>query len=83
MVENRLESGEDFATVAMNYSEDPATAGNGGDMGFIPESAIKSDPAAREVVFKLKPGQTSAVIPVLDPTTRQVVGFRMVKSSRA
>jgi parvulin-like peptidyl-prolyl isomerase len=28
---NRLDSGEDFATVAMNYSEDPDTAGNGGD----------------------------------------------------
>ncbi|HYN15050.1 MAG TPA: SurA N-terminal domain-containing protein [Terriglobales bacterium] len=79
MVENRLESGEDFATVAMNYSEDPSTAGNGGDMGFIPESAIKSDPTAREIVAKLKAGQSSAVIPVMDPASRQVVGYRIVK----
>jgi len=79
MVENRLDSGEDFATVAMNYSEDPSTAGNGGDMGFIPESAIKSDPTAREVVAKLKAGQNSPVIPVLDPSTRQVVGYRIVR----
>jgi len=79
MIENRLDSGEDFATVAMNYSEDPSTAGNGGDMGFIPESAIKSDPSAREIVAKLKAGQTSSVIPVMDPATRQVVGFRVVK----
>jgi peptidyl-prolyl cis-trans isomerase SurA len=33
---NRLDSGEDFATVAMNYSEDPETSGNGGDLGFTP-----------------------------------------------
>jgi len=79
MVENRLDSGEDFATVAMNYSEDPSTAGNGGDMGFIPESAIKSDPTAREIIAKLKAGQNSPVIPVLDPSTRQVAGYRIVK----
>jgi len=79
MVENRLDSGEDFATVAMNYSEDPSTAGNGGDMGFIPESAIKGDPTAREIVGKLKAGQNSPVIPVQDPSTRQVVGYRIVK----
>jgi peptidyl-prolyl cis-trans isomerase SurA len=79
MIENRLESGEDFATLAMNYSEDPSTAGNGGDMGFIPESAIKSDPTAREVVSKLKAGQSSAVIPVVDPARRQPAAYRIVK----
>jgi len=79
MVENRLESGEDFATVAMNYSEDSSTAGNGGDMGFIPESAIKSDPMAREIVGKLKVGQTSGVISVANPATHQVAGYRIVK----
>ena len=79
MVENRLDSGEDFATVAMNYSEDTSTSGNGGDMGFIPESAIKSDPTAREIVSKLKVGQTSGVISVTNPSTRQVAGYRIVK----
>ena len=28
---NRLDSGDDFASVAMNWSEDPETAPNGGD----------------------------------------------------
>ncbi len=79
MVENRLESGEDFATLAMNYSEDQSTAGNGGDIGFIPESAIKSDPTARDAVLKLKIGQTSPIIPVMDPSSRQVAGFRILK----
>jgi len=78
-VQNRLESGEDFATVAMNYSEDPSTSGNGGDMGLVPESAIKSDPVASQVVLKLKPGQTSGIIPVVDPGSRQVAGFRIIK----
>ena len=43
MVQNRLDSGEDFATVAMSYSEQPETAQNGGDLGFIPESSLKTD----------------------------------------
>ena len=78
-VQNRLESGEDFNTVAMNYSEDQSTSGNGGDMGLVPESAIKSDPVASQVVLKLKPGQTSGIIPVVDPGSRQVAGFRIIK----
>ena len=36
----RLEAGEDFGAVAMNFSENPNTAANGGDMGFIPESPV-------------------------------------------
>jgi peptidyl-prolyl cis-trans isomerase SurA len=43
MIANRLDSGEDFATVAMNYSEQPETSQNGGDLGFVPESSLKSD----------------------------------------
>jgi peptidyl-prolyl cis-trans isomerase SurA len=31
----RWKNGEDFGAVAMNFSEDPNTASNGGDMGFI------------------------------------------------
>src|SRR5215469_4647472 len=41
-IENRLDSGEDFGTVAMNLSEQPETAQNGGDLGFVPESSLKS-----------------------------------------
>lgn len=81
MVMNRLESGEDFASVAMNYSEDPQTASNGGDMGFAPESSVKSmaaqEPATRDAVLRLKPGETSGILPV--STGRQVLGFRIVK----
>jgi peptidyl-prolyl cis-trans isomerase SurA len=78
---NRLESGEDFATLAMNYSEDPQTASNGGDLGFAPESALRSgeDPAIRDAVFRLKPGETTNVITIVHPRTRQVIGYRIVR----
>ena len=79
MVENRLDSGEDFATVAMSYSEQPETAQNGGDLGFIPESSLKQDKTAFEAISKLKPGQYTAVLPVMAPNTTQVFGFRIVK----
>jgi len=42
MIANRLDSGDDFATLAMNYSEDPETSNNGGDLGLAPESALKT-----------------------------------------
>ncbi len=80
MIVNRLDSGEDFATVAMNYSEDTESAGNGGDLGFTPQSALsKTDPATREAVTKLKPGQYSSVITIGNPETKQVFGYRIVK----
>jgi peptidyl-prolyl cis-trans isomerase SurA len=80
MIMNRLDSGDDFGTLAMNFSEDPQTASNGGDLGFTPESALRNtDPNTREAVINLKPGQYSNIITVTNPATRQVVGFRIVK----
>ena len=77
---NHLDSGDDFGTLAMNYSEDNDTAGNGGDLGFTPESSLKNtDPATREIVTKLKVGQNSPIIPVINPMTKQVLGYRIVK----
>jgi peptidyl-prolyl cis-trans isomerase SurA len=80
MIVNRLDSGDDFGTLAMNYSEDTETSANGGDLGFTPESSLKNtDPVTRDAVTKLKPGQYSAVITVINPMTKQLVGFRIVK----
>jgi len=80
MLLNRLDSGDDFATLAMNYSEDSETSGNGGDLGFAPESSLKNtDPATRDTVMKLKPGQYSPIISVVNPMTKQLIGFRIVK----
>jgi peptidyl-prolyl cis-trans isomerase SurA len=66
ILHNRLESGEDFGAVAMNFSEDQNTASNGGDMGFIAESALKSDQQVYDALGKLKPGQFTEVLPLYD-----------------
>jgi peptidyl-prolyl cis-trans isomerase SurA len=58
----RLKGGEDFATLARNYSEDPQTAPMGGDLGFIPESALNQvAPALRQAVLKAKPGDVTTL----------------------
>ena len=80
MIANRLDSGDDFATLAMNYSEDPETSGNGGDLGTLPESSLRNtDPGTRDTVIKLKPGQYSPIITLANPANKQVMGFRIVK----
>jgi peptidyl-prolyl cis-trans isomerase SurA len=66
ILHNRLESGEDFSTVAMNFSEDPNTASNGGDMGFISESSLKTETLVYDALNKLKPGQFTDVLPIYD-----------------
>ena len=65
MLMDRLNSGADFAQLAMDYSEDANTAGTGGDLGYVPESALnQSDPALKKVVVGLKAGQVSQPIQV-------------------
>ena len=66
-LEQQLTTGADFAQVAMDYSEDPASAGSGGDLGYVPESSLsQSDPALKKAVMSLKPGQISGVIVLRD-----------------
>jgi len=62
-IQERLQRGEDFALVAHNYSEDPNSAPNGGDLGFIPESALqKANAELRKMVMSLPPGAISPII---------------------
>ena len=58
----QLRSGQDFAIVAQNYSEDATTALSGGDMGFYPESSLAANPVLNRAVKGLKPGQISEII---------------------
>jgi len=76
---NRVASGEDFGTIAMNYSENANTASNGGDMGFVAESALHSEPEAYNAISKLKPGQITDILPVNDPATHRAVGYAIYK----
>ncbi len=67
MIVDKLNSGADFAQIAMDYSEDPNTAANGGDLGYIPESSLnQSDPNLKKLVLSLKPGQVSQPIVLKD-----------------
>lgn len=72
-IEARLKQGEDFAMMAQNYSEDPTTTPNGGDLGFMGESALdKVSPDLKKLVLSLQPGQMSPVI-------RTPSGFQILK----
>src|SRR5689334_6094400 len=60
---HEIQTGQDFATVARNYSEDPSTAPLGGDLNFQPIDNIANiDPALAATVKKLKVGETSGII---------------------
>lgn len=78
---NRLQSGEDFGAVAMTSSDYANNASNGGDMGFVGETALHSDPAAYDAISNLKPGQITGIIPIYDGTGpgRHVVAFTIFK----
>jgi len=60
-LEARVKQGEDFFLVARNFSEDPQSAANGGDLGFVAESTL-ADPELRRYINQLSPGQISRVI---------------------
>jgi len=69
----RLKQGDDFGTLAQNYSEDPNYAQAGGDMGFIPESALeKASPELRKIINALRPGETTPILPSSE-------GYRILK----
>jgi peptidyl-prolyl cis-trans isomerase SurA len=73
MLLTRLKQGEDYAQLAQNFSEDPQSAPNGGDLGFVPESALeKVNPELRKAIQAASPGQITSVV-------RTVEGYRVFK----
>lgn len=79
-IHNQLETGGDFAGLAMNFSEASETASNGGDMGFVSESQLKQNPQFYDAITKLKPGQISGVLSVNQGPTKGVgyVIFKLI-----
>ena len=62
MLMQRLKEGAPFADLAMDYSEDPDTAPRGGDLGFVPVSALQqAAPELRNAVLNQAPGSVRAV----------------------
>jgi peptidyl-prolyl cis-trans isomerase SurA len=78
---SKLDSGEDFGNLAMNFSENPNTAANGGDMGFVFESQLRTDPEIYNAIGKIKPGQITEILPVYDSAGpgRHTVGYAIYK----
>jgi peptidyl-prolyl cis-trans isomerase SurA len=78
---NRLESGEDFGTLAVQFSENANSASNGGDMGFITETNLHTDLEAYNAITKLKPGQITDILPVFDGVGpgRKTSGYAVYK----
>jgi peptidyl-prolyl cis-trans isomerase D len=66
----RITSGEDFATVAKEISEDVGTAPNGGDLGVFAQG--DNDPALDDTAFALEAGGVSEVI-------RSSYGFHIIQ----
>ena len=57
MLMERLKAGVAFGDLAADYSEDARTAPRGGDLGFVPVSALnQAPPALRDAVLKTTPG---------------------------
>jgi peptidyl-prolyl cis-trans isomerase SurA len=62
MLMERLRGGAAFAELAQDYSEDPRSAPQGGDLGFISQSDLQqASPVLRDVVLKSEPGTVKVV----------------------
>ena len=73
MIVARLRQGDDFATLAQNFSEDPNSAPNGGDLGFIGESSLeRANTELRKAVMAMTPGQVTPIIHTAE-------GYRILK----
>ncbi len=62
-IRERLDAGEDFATLARELSQDPGSAPQGGDLGMFGKGVM--DPAFEQATFALEPGTISE--PVRSP----------------
>jgi peptidyl-prolyl cis-trans isomerase D len=57
----KLKAGADFATLAKQYSEDPGSASQGGDLGFVARGTLAKE--FEQALFALKkPGDLSAPV---------------------
>jgi peptidyl-prolyl cis-trans isomerase SurA len=56
----RAMKGEDFAKLAIIYSEDPGSAAKGGDLGFVGRGELVTE--FEGAAFRLQPGEISPVV---------------------
>jgi peptidyl-prolyl cis-trans isomerase C len=55
-----VKAGKDFAALAKQYSSDPGSAQNGGDLGFFQQGQMV--PPFDKAAFSMKPGETSDLV---------------------
>lgn len=60
VIRDKILNGESFEILATLYSQDPGSAQNGGNLGFVGRGAFQ--PEFEAEVFKLKPGEISMPI---------------------
>jgi peptidyl-prolyl cis-trans isomerase C len=68
---DQLSAGADFATLAVNNSQDLSTRVAGGDAGWFPRGWL-TQPEVEQAAFALQPGETSEVI-------KSTLGFYIVR----
>ncbi len=69
-LQQRLQQGEDFASLAKEFSDDPGSAAEGGDLGYAGPGVY--DPAFEEALFALKTSEISAPV-------RSEFGWHLIK----
>jgi len=69
-IQQRLAKGEDFAKLAKEFSQDPGSANNGGDLGYAGKGVY--DPAFEDALYALNKDQVSAPV-------RTEFGFHLIK----
>ena len=79
MLRNRLDSGEEFGSVAARFSEDPSSSSNNGDIGFVYESQLHADAEVYNAISKLKPGQLTETMPITrgEGPGKRTVGYQI------
>ncbi len=66
----KLRAGGDFATLAKEYSDDPGSASQGGDLGYIEKGVL--DPEFDDVAFSLAQGEVSEPV-------RTAFGYHIIR----
>ena len=70
VIHSELVAGEPFDSMAVRYSDDPATADSGGDLGWLKVQDLPT--FFQDVLLAMKPGDISQIL-------RESTGFRIVK----
>lgn len=78
MVLTKARSGEDFAKLAQDYSDDPSTKNAGGELGWIERGTIASD--WEDVVFSMKANETKG--PIQGPSGLHLFHVAEVEASK-